>query len=156
MQKFEAAADELKKALAAGAGPEARLLYVEALLGAGRPDEATAEMNRYLNGRDVKKMPVRVRQVWANVQNRDKVETLYVKNKPPKGQERTDFLQHPPADLIRGLQPAKNQEQLNSILDGVGAKILQMVKDFPNTSSLEAIHQEKLGRKGGVSDTQDQ
>lgn len=156
MQQFEAAADELKKALAAGAGPEARLLYVEALLGAGRPDEATAEMNRYLDGRDVKKMPVRVRQVWANVQNRDKVETLYVKAKPPKGQERTDFLQHPPADLIRGLEPAQDQEQLNPILDGVGAKILDLVKYFPNTSSLEAIHQEKLGRKGGVSDTQNQ
>jgi hypothetical protein len=33
---------------------------------------------------------------------------------------------------------------------------LELIKNFPNTSSLEAIHQEKLGRKGGVSDTQDQ
>ena len=45
----------LKKALAAGAGPEARLLYVESLLGVGRSDEAAAEMKRYLDGRDVKK-----------------------------------------------------------------------------------------------------
>ncbi|HMD84403.1 MAG TPA: hypothetical protein VKO18_06845 [Terriglobia bacterium] len=155
-QKSELATDVLKKALAAGAGPEARLLYVEALLGAGRADEATAEMNRYLDGHDVKKMPLRVRQVWANVQNQEKVEATYVKTKPPKGQEQVDFLGHPPADLIRGLEPAKDQEQLSSILDGVGARILEMIKNFPNTSSLEAIHQEKLRRKGGISDTQNQ
>ena len=101
-------------------------------------------------------MPLRVRQVWASVQNRKKVEATYAKTKPQRGQELVDFLQHPPADLIRGLEPAKDQEQLSSILDGVGAKILEMTKNFPNTSSLEAIHQEKLGHKGKVSDTQDQ
>lgn len=156
MQKFEAANDALKKALAAGAGPEARLLYVEALLGAGRPDSAAAEMNRYLDGRDVKKMPLRVRQVWVSIQNREKVETLYVKTKPQKGHEQLDFLRRPPADLISGLEPAKDQEQLSSILDGVGTKILELIKNFPNTSSLEAIHQEKMSRKGGVSDAQNQ
>jgi Tfp pilus assembly protein PilF len=155
-QKFELATDTLKRALAAGAGREARLLYVEALLGAGRSDEAAAEMNRYLDGQDVKKMPLRVRQVWANVQNQEKVQALYVKTKPPKGQEQVDFLGHPPADLIPGLEPAKDQEQLSSILDGVGARILEMINNFPNTSSREAIHQEKLARKGGVSGTQNQ
>jgi len=155
-QKFEAATNFLKRALAAGAGPEARLLYVEALLGAGRSDSASAEMNRYLDGRDVKKMPLQVRQVWAKIQNREKVETIYVKTKSPKGQEHVDFLRHPPADLIRGLEPAQDQEQLSSILDAAGTKILELIKNFPNTSSLEAIHQEKLGRKGGVSDTQNQ
>jgi Tfp pilus assembly protein PilF len=155
-QKFELATDTLKRAIAAGAGREARLLYVEALLGAGRSDEAAAEMNRYLNGQDVKKMSLRVRQVWANVQNQEKVQALYAKTKPPKGQEQVDFLGHPPADLIRGLEPAKDQEQLSSILDGVGARILEMINNFPNTSSREAIHQEKLGRKGGVSGTQNQ
>ena len=74
LQKFEAANDYLKKALAAGAGPEARLLYVEALAGRRPLDEASAEMNRYLDGRDVKKMPLRVRQMWASIQNRQKVE----------------------------------------------------------------------------------
>jgi len=155
-QKFDLANDTLKKALVAGAGPEARLLDVEALLGASHSDEATAEMNRYLDGQDVKKMPVRVRQVWANVQNQEKVQALYVKTKPPKGQGQVDFLAHPPTDLIHGIEPAQDQEQLSSILDGVGARILEMINNFPNTISLEAIHQEKLGRKGGVSDTQNQ
>ena len=93
-------------------------------------------------------MPVRVRQVWASVQNREKVEATYAKCKAQKDQEHIDFLQHPPADLIRGLEPAKDQEQLSSILDGVGAKISELIKNFPNTSSLEAIHQEKLSHKG--------
>jgi len=155
-QNFDAAADFLKKALVAGAGPEARLLYVDALAGAGHPEIAADEMNGYLAGRDVKKMPVRVRQVYASLQNRQKVETTYVKAKWPKGYERADFLQHPPPDLIRGLEPAKDQNQLDTILDKAGSRILEMIKNFPNTSSLELIHQEKLARKSGLSDTQNQ
>ena len=156
MQRFEPASEFLKKALTAGAAAEARLLYVEALVGAGRSDDTAAEMNRYLDGRDVKKMPVRVRQVWASVQAQKKVEATYVKARQPKGQEHVDLLRHPPAELIRGLEPAQDQEPLSSILDGVGTKILELLQNFPNTSSEEAIHQEKLGRKGAVSDTQNQ
>jgi len=156
MQEFDAAADNLKAALAAGGGPEARLLYVEALLGSGHPSEGTAEMNRYLDGRDVKGMPLRVRQVWSSVKNREKVENTYSRNKGAKGPAHADFLQHPPKDLIQGLEPVADQQQLTSILDGAGAKIKEMIKDFPNTSSLEEIHQEKLGHKGAVSDQQSQ
>jgi hypothetical protein len=156
LQKYETANDVLKRALAAGAGPEARLLYAESWLGAGRSNEASNELNRYLNGRDVKKMPPRVRQLWVSIQNRQKVETAFVKIKPRTGHEIVDFLQHPPANLTPGLEPAADQKQLGSILDGVGAKILEMTKSFPNTSSLEEIHQEKLGHKGKVSNTQDQ
>jgi len=156
LQQFLAASDYLNKALALGAGPEARLLYVQALLGTGRSDDASAEMKRYLNGRDVKEMPARVRQVWASVQNREKTEALYAKAKTQNAREQVDFLRHPPADLIRGLEPAGDQEQLNSILDGVGTKIVDLIKDFPNTSSLEAVHQEKLSRKGAVRGSQAQ
>jgi len=156
LQKYEAANDVLKRALAAGAGPEARLLYAESWLGAGRTHEASIEMDRYLSGRDVKKMPPRVRQLWVSIQDRQKVEAAFVKAKPREGRGIVDFLQHPPANLTPGLEPAKDQQQLSSILDGVGAKILEMTKSFPNTSSLEEIHQEKLGHKGKVSNTQDQ
>jgi tetratricopeptide (TPR) repeat protein len=155
-QKYDYATEYLNKALAAGAGPEARLLYVQALVGAGRPDDALTEMNRYLDGRDVQKLPIHIRQVWASVQNREKVKATYAKAKTTKGQEHVDFLKHPPANLIQGLEPAKDQAELNPILDGVGAKIQELLKNFPNTSSLEAIHQEKLGRKGEVSDKQSQ
>ncbi len=156
LEQPEAANVILKSALAAGAGPEARLLNVEALLGVGRSDEAAVEMKRYLDGRDVRGMPIRVRQVWASVQNRKMVVALYAKSKPRKNQEHIDFLQHPPADLIRGLEPAKDQEPLSSILDGVGSQISELIKDFPNTSSLEAIHQERLSHKGKVQVTRDQ
>jgi Tfp pilus assembly protein PilF len=155
-QKFEYSAEYLNKAIAAGAGPDARLLYVQALVGAGRPDDALTEMNRYLGGRDVKKLPIQVRQVWASVENREHVQATYAGAKPSKGQERVDFLKHPPADLTRGLEPARDQAELAPILDGVGAKIEELLKNFPNTSSLEAIKQEKVGRKGEVSDTQKQ
>ena len=111
-QKFEYATDYLNKALAAGAGPDARLLYVQALVGAGRPDDALNEMNRYLDGRDVKKLPIQVRQVWTSVQNRERVKTAYAAAKPPKGKERVDFLKRPPADLIQGLELAKDQRTM--------------------------------------------
>ncbi len=154
-QKFDFAGEYLKKAVDAGAGPEARLLYVEALVGIGQANEAAVEMNRYLDGRDVKKLPARVRQVWTSVQNRQKVEAAFAKARAEKNQP-VDFLRHPPTDLIRGLEPAVDQEQLSTILDGVGARISELIQNFPNTTSLEAIHQEKLGRKGAVSETQHQ
>lgn len=155
-QQFEAANSVLERALAAGAGSEARLLYAESWLGVGRSDEASAEMNRYLGGRDVKEMPLRVRQVWADLQSREKVESIYAKNKGQETKEYLDFVQHPPADLIHGIEPAKEQDQLSLILDGVGTKILGMITSFPNTTADEAIHQEKLSRKGAVRGTQDQ
>lgn len=154
MQKFEAANDVLKRALAAGAGPEARLLYAQSCLGMDRTDEATAELNRYLDGRDVKKMPLRVREVWASIQSQQKVEATYAK--PQKSHDVVDFVQHAPADLTPGLEPATDQQQLGPILDAVGAKIVELIKNFPNTSSLERIHQEKLGGKGGGLNQQSQ
>jgi hypothetical protein len=113
-------------------------------------------MNAYLNGRNVKGMPLRVREVWAKVQNREKVEATYFKTKGEKGPGHADFLLHPPKELIPGLEPVTDQAQLTPILDAVGAKIIDMIKDFPNTSSLEEIHQEKIGHRGDVSDAQDQ
>ena len=153
-QKFDYAAEYLGRALASGAGPNARLLYVQALVEAGRPDDATTEMNRYLDGRDVKKLPIQVRQVWASVQNQQKVARSYAK--PAKVQERVDFLTRPPENLIPGLEPARDPAELVPILDAVGAKIQELLRTFPNTSSLEAIQQQKVGRKGQVSETQKQ
>jgi len=164
IRNYEAANDVLKRAIAAGAGPKAQLLDVEALVGARHYDGAALEMNRYLHGRDVKKMPARVRQVWASVQNREnvepsakiqsKVEPRTAKTQSQEGPEPTPLPPRPPVDLLQGLEPAKDQEQLSSILDGVGTKILELIKNFPNTSSLEVIHQEKVGHwgRGGSQD----
>ena len=73
LQNWEPAERYLAEALAAGADPEARLLYVEALMGAGQYQAANTEMTRYLNGRNVKTMPLRVRQLWAGVEDRKSV-----------------------------------------------------------------------------------
>jgi tetratricopeptide (TPR) repeat protein len=150
----EAANDALKKALAAGAGPEAQLLYTESWLRAGRLQEAAAEMNRYLNGRDVRTMPLRVRKVWVSLQDQLKVAAnpANAKTKAAKSHEVVDLLRRPPADLMPGLEPAQSQEPLGAILDAVGANILDLTKNFPNTSSIEAVQQEKLNRKGKVGE----
>ena len=39
---------------------------------------------------------------------------------------------------IKGLEPAKDQQQLPAILDAVGNKILDLTQNFPNTISQEA------------------
>jgi len=147
------AADEyLGKALSAGAKPEIRLLYIEALLGASQFQAANTEMARYLDGRDVKTMPLHVRQLWAEVENRKKIEATYAK---AKSAQRLDYLRHPPLDLD-GLTPATDQKELDSILKAVGQNVAESFAKLPNTSSLEEIHQEKLVRKRKVGATLDQ
>jgi tetratricopeptide (TPR) repeat protein len=154
IENWGAADQYLSKAIAAGAGPEARLLRVEALLGGDQFQAASTEMTRYLDGRDVKKMPFQARQLWVRIQDRKKVEAAYVQAKP-KGDKAIDYLRRPPPEL-KGLEPATDQGQLDSILSAVGKTVAELFRNFPNTSSLEQIHQEKLGRKQKVDATLDQ
>jgi hypothetical protein len=154
IQNWGAANDYLSKAVDAGAGSEVRLMRVEALLGVGDPEGANNEMTRYLDGRDVKKMPLRVRELWAQVQTRKKVEAAYVKVSSDVEQP-IDYLRGTTPEL-KGLEPAAGQEQLDSILSAVGENVAAFFRSFPNTSSLEQLHQEELGRKGKAVETQDQ
>jgi hypothetical protein len=111
-------------------------------------------MVHYLDGRDVKKMPIEIRQLWAQIENRKKVEAAYVKPKP-KGDQGIDYIHRPPTDLT-SLVPATDQGPLDSILSGVGKTVAQFFANFPNTSSVEDIHQEKLRRKEKVGAKLDQ
>jgi hypothetical protein len=154
IQNWGAADEYLAKALAAGAGPEVRLLHAEALLGAGQIQAAGTEMTRYLDGRDVKKMPPHVRDLWVQIEHRKKIEAVYGKVKP-NDERPLDYLHRPPRDLI-GLEPATDQGQLDSILSAVGKTVAEFFRNFPNTSSLEQIRQEKLRRKQAVAATLDQ
>jgi hypothetical protein len=129
-------------------------LRAEALLGGDQFQAASTEMTRYLEGRDVKKMPFQVRQLWVQIQDRKKVEATYVKAKP-KGDAAIDYLHRPPPEL-KGLEPATDQGPLDSILSAVGKTVAEFFRNFPNTSSLEQIHQEKLRRKQKVAATLDQ
>ncbi len=154
LQNWTAADDYLGKALAAGAKPEIRLLRIEALLGEDQFQAADQELARYLEGRDVKKMPLAVRALWMKIDNRKKIEADYGKGKS-KGEQALDYLHHPPLE-IAGLEPATDQTQLDPILSAVGKTVAESFVNFPNTSSLELIHQEKLQRKQKTPDTLDQ
>jgi tetratricopeptide (TPR) repeat protein len=154
LQNWGPADQYLSKAIAAGAGPEVRLLRVAALLGGDQFQAASTEMTRYLDGRDIKKMPYQVRQLWVQIENRKKVESAYLMANP-KGDQAIDYLHRPPPDLT-GLEPATDQGQLDSILSAVGKTVAEFFRNFPNTSSLEQIHQEKLRRKQKVGATLDQ
>jgi len=149
------AADEyLGKAIAAGAGPAVRLLRAQALLGRGQFQAAGSEMARYLDGRDVKQMPLHVRELWAQIEERNRIEAVYGKGKT-KGDQQLDYLHRLPPDLT-ALEPATDQAQLDSILSGVGKTVAEFFSNFPNTSSLEHVHQEKLSRKEKVASKFDQ
>ena len=154
LQNWDTANTYLGKAEAAGASPEVRLLRAEALLGAGSYDGANEEMTRYLNGRDVKTMPMPVRLLWAQIGEKKKIEAVYIKGKA-KANPPIDYL-HRPVPELKDLAPAQDQTPLNSILSEVGKRVAMYFRNFPNTVSLEEIHQERLSHKGRVGATLDQ
>ena len=149
----------LKSSVAAGGGQDAYLLWIRALLGEYKVDAANAEMNRYLNGRAVKKMPLEVRQVWAEVQNGKQVEALYAKTHQGRRrkQERReaasiDFLHDSPQQMhLKGLEPAKSQDDLKNILAAAGKNVAALYHGFQNSISLEQVRQQQLRRNGKVS-----
>ena len=155
-QNWAMADDYLAKSINAGAGPEAHLLRARALLGGDQYQAASKEMTRYLNGRDLKKMPIQIRQLWDQIENRKKVEAVYLSPKPKKkGEQAIDYIHHPPLDL-QGLVPAADQRQLDSILGGVGKTVAEFFDNLTNISSMEQVHQEKMRRKQKKGDTLDQ
>ncbi|MGD0694669.1 MAG: hypothetical protein ABSB82_07410 [Terriglobia bacterium] len=156
LQNWANAAPYLNKALEIGAKPEARLMLVEALLNAGSAEEANKEMTRYLGGKDVKQMPLRVRQLWAQVQEKKKVEVAYAEVGSGRKVAAIDYLRHPPPEL-KGIEPAQDQKELDSILKAAGKNVAAFFQNFPNTSALEQIHQEKLRHKSNkVTGSQNQ
>jgi hypothetical protein len=88
-------------------------------------------------------MPIQVRQLWVQIRERMKVEATYLKAKS-NGAAPIDYLHQPPPEL-KGLEPATDQGQLDSILSAVGKTVAEFFQNLPNTSSLEQIHQERLG-----------
>ena len=142
--------DTLQKALAAGAGPEARLMRVEALLWAGTPEDAESELKLYLHGRDPRTMSPRVRAVRAKLQEKQKDQAMLhaaEAQAAERGEPPLDLLHRPPQNLP-GLEPATDQAPLPAILSTVGKNISNLFASFPNICSQETIHQERLGRKG--------
>ena len=158
LHNWQEAESYLGKAVSApGALPEAYFLHSEALLDEGDFDNANKEMTRYLDGRDVKIMPQEVRQVWARIQERKKIEVAYLKaaEKPKTKAATIDYLHHPVPEL-KGMVAAQDQSALPSLLSAVGKNVQAYFKNFPNTVSLEVIHQEKVSHRGKTGGSLDQ
>jgi len=145
--------ETLKKALAAGAGPEARLLHAEALLWAGTAKEATDELDLYLNGRDLKSMPPQVRALQAHIQERKKDEVAFhaaAAKAQARGVEALDYLHHPPQNLP-DFEAIADQGLLKDILAAVGKNVSDLFTGLPNICSVEKVHEERLDRNGKTS-----
>ena len=153
LRNWPAANEYLEKAIAAGAEPEARLLRVQALMGLDEAGEASKVMNAYLAGRDVKRMPAYVRRLWAQVRDQQKAEAVVVRKSHVDQSVENLALTVPE---LKGLEPAKDQQQLASILAAVGKNVDEFFRNFQSTISLEQIHQEKLRNNGEVGETLDQ
>jgi hypothetical protein len=153
-----AASESLKSALAAGAGPEARLMLAEALCWAGTPNQAEAELNVYLNGRDSKSMQPQVRSIRANIQARRKDEVAFVASSAKakaRGEEPVDYIHRPPTENLLDFEPATDQAPLEAILDAVGKNVSELFANLPNICSVEDVHQERLTRKGKTVSAQE-
>lgn len=155
LQNWQGADVYLEKALEAGAGAEARFLRTRALLGEGFGIAASKEMASYLNGRDLKTMPVFVRQVSTLIEERKRLEESYAKVRPEDVVRTMTDPRQEPRDL-QGLETATDQSPLPSILAAVGKNVGEFLGNFPNTSSLEQVRQEKLRYMGAVGKTRDQ
>jgi len=152
-RNWDAAKLHLQKAIVAGAGPEARLMDVEALLGTDDPAGANKEMDLYLANREPGKISARARQLQAELRVRVKAqETALAKTDVDRPIQ--DLLIDMPE--LKGLEPSADQSQMESILSAVGKTVAAAFQNYPNTVSLEQIHQEKLQRGGKVGETQDQ
>lgn len=147
LENWAAADSYLAQALTAGAGPDARFLRVKALLNEGATDEARADMTRFLDGRDIRNMPLNVREVYTMVQQKKKIEITYAKKPKTEVEEPIDYLRKTTPEL-KTLAPAADQSALAGILSAVGKNVEDSFLNYPNTSSVEEVHQEKLSRRG--------
>jgi Flp pilus assembly protein TadD len=149
-QNWQAADEYLEKAIKQGASPAAHLLRARALLERGEPEEAEVEMKQFLGDKDIRTFPVPTRMLYAEVQERVKVKA-YGRVKDVVSQPLSDLYRAVPE--LKGLAPAPDQAQLPMILQKMGESVGAYFRDFPNTTSLEKIRQEKLLHGGKVKDT---
>jgi tetratricopeptide (TPR) repeat protein len=149
-QNWPAADRYLARAIRAGAFPEAHLLRAEALLAEAKPREAEAECRTYLGGRKAKDLPRPIRLWWIRLN--DKVE-LQIESEVGVA---NSIVNHTPVELLQalpelnGLEPARGQEELPSILQKVGERVEAFFLDFHNTSSREEVYQQLVRRDGRV------
>jgi tetratricopeptide (TPR) repeat protein len=152
-RKWEAAEQYLSKAIAAGAGEEARLMRARSLLEMGEVTDAEDEMGKYAAGRENKKLPIEAQNLHVRIQNQ--LELI------AKGTGESAVTQ-PIEELIKtipalqGLEVAADQGPLEELLSQVAKNVETFFSEIPNASLVEKVHQEKLSKSGKVAKTLDQ
>ena len=152
-KNWEAADRYLERATHAGASDEARLLRVRALLEEGDNVEAGREMDQYTAGHDLKTLPNEARTLYVLVKQRLSLKG-YGKVKSVLTESPQDLVTDMPE--LEGIRMAPNQDELEVVLKKVGEGVESFFKNFPNTVSLEQVHQERLGKDGKVARALDQ
>jgi tetratricopeptide (TPR) repeat protein len=153
LKKWENAEEYLEKALQAGAGDAARILRIRALMEIGDVGEAAREMDRYTESRGIKNFSQEARSLSVSV--RDHVALLsYKQANPVTTQSPEDLIKALPE--LQGLEAAADQSMLEEVLKRTGEGVDTFFKSFPNTSSLEQVHQERRAKDGKVQVSLDQ
>ncbi len=152
-RNWEAADEYLAKAIRAGAPADSHLLRAKALLGLGDVSEASAEMKSYLGSREPKELPVPVRALYTEIQDRAQLEE-YATVKSVVTQPLAELTRA--VSELKGLEPASAQEDLAAILKRAGEDVSRFFENFPNTISTEQIRQQTLRQDGRVKESQEQ
>jgi len=152
-KNWEAADQYLERAIRAGASDEAPLLRVRALLEEGDNVEAGREMDHYTASHGLKSLPPEARTLHVQVRDRLSLER-YAKVKSVLTESPQDIMKAMPE--LKGMRLASNQDELEDVLKNVGEGVESFFKNFPNTVSLEQVHQERLGKDGKVARALDQ
>jgi tetratricopeptide (TPR) repeat protein len=153
-KNWEAADQHLEKAIRAGAPDSVRLLRVHVLLEEGDLAEAGREIDAYVAGRDIKTLSLESRALYLQVQDRLSAAAPRGKVKSVLTQSPEDLLEAMPE--LKGMQVASGQDELEVVLKKTGQGVELFFKNFPNTVSVEQVHQERLGKDGRIKDSRDQ
>jgi tetratricopeptide (TPR) repeat protein len=153
-KNWEAADQHLEKAIRAGAPDSVRLLRVHVLLEVGDLAEAGREIDAYVAGRDIKTLSLESRALYLQVQDRLSAAAPRGKVKSVLTQSPEDLLEAMPE--LKGMQVASGQDELEVVLKKTGQGVELFFKNFPNTVSVEQVHQERLGKDGRIKDSRDQ
>jgi tetratricopeptide (TPR) repeat protein len=152
-KKWEAAVPYLERALQAGAGDDARVLRIRALLGEGDVGAAKNQMDEYTAHRKLKTLSNEARLVHARVHEQVSMET-YAKARSVLSESPGQLLKAVPE--LKGIRMAPNQDDLKAVLGNVGEAVKSFFMNVPNTVSLERVHEERLNRDGKVLHSFDQ
>jgi len=150
-KNWEAADQYLGQAAQAGAPKEALLLRVRALLEEGDPAAARTVMKAYIGDSSISGLPPNVRSLNSQVEAR-----LSLQN----ATEVQSVVTQPIPELIaavpelKGIEPARDQDELPSILQKTGENVREFFTGFQNTVSVEQVREERLGKNGKVKDFQ--